>query len=63
MALSREERARLRAAGWAHAAATLPDPSPEQCRHIAALLAESASRFIRAKRAAARTGYRQLHEE
>lgn len=55
MALSDEERARLRALGRARAA-TLPALSPEAYRHIAELLRQPLSQFLSAKRAAARTG-------
>jgi hypothetical protein len=47
--MSPEQRAELRAAGR-RAAANLPDPIPEQCRRIAALLREPVNEFVKSQR-------------
>jgi hypothetical protein len=44
-----EQRAQLRDAGR-QAAAKLPDLSPDQCRRVAALLAEAVNEYVKTER-------------
>ena len=48
--MNAEERARLRAEGRRHAAAELPDITPECARHIAELLREPINHHVAEQR-------------